>query len=189
MTLIDPTPTQRDTTAFYRVQQVPLARPLDTDGDGIDDAYELGHAPDLSPLDPADAAKPAGDRRTWSARYRIDTQGATTVVESSPREGEGDVSVTREIFVRFSAPLAADALISRDDFHAEFGGRRILSRIELSPDRRTATLFYVENLPRGARVRVTFRGDRLKDTAGRVVDADGTDSRAAAGRSTSTRSA
>ncbi len=173
VTLTDPTPTQRSATAFYRLQQVPLAQPLDTDGDGIDDAYELGHATDLSPLDPADASRSAGDGRTWLARYRTDTQGATTVVETSPRESEGDVSVTRETFVRFSAPLAADALISQDDFHAEFGGRRILSRIELSSDRQTATLFYLENLPSGARVRVTFRGDRLKDTAGRGVDADG----------------
>jgi hypothetical protein len=30
-----------DTAAFYRVRRVPLSQPLDTDGDGIDDAWEL----------------------------------------------------------------------------------------------------------------------------------------------------
>src|SRR5258708_3215216 len=31
------------TAGFYRVLQVPLTTPLDTDGDGIDDVYELNH--------------------------------------------------------------------------------------------------------------------------------------------------
>jgi hypothetical protein len=42
-------------TAFYRVQRVPVAEPLTTDGDGIDDVYELQHRPSLNPLNAADA--------------------------------------------------------------------------------------------------------------------------------------
>jgi len=38
---------------FYRVRRVPLDQPLDEDGDGIDDAYELRHA-QLDPLNSAD---------------------------------------------------------------------------------------------------------------------------------------
>ncbi|EEF57824.1 lamin tail domain-containing protein [Pedosphaera parvula] len=41
--------------AFYRVLEVPLTDPMDMDGDLIDDAYELMHAPCLNPLDPTDA--------------------------------------------------------------------------------------------------------------------------------------
>lgn len=173
VTMTDPDPAASQAAAFYRIRQVPLTQPLDTDGDGIDDVYELAHATQLNPLNVADAAKPSGDGSTWLERYRLETRPAATIIETSPREGENDVSVTRETFVRFSAPLAANALIGADDFRAEFGGRRLLSRIELSSDRQTATLFYLENLPGGARVHVTFQGDRLKDVAGHNLDADG----------------
>jgi hypothetical protein len=49
----------------------------------------------------------------------------------------------------------------------------MLSRIELSQDRRTVTLFYLENLPASARVRVTFNPVALLDALGRMVDLDG----------------
>src|SRR5258708_5874059 len=53
------------TSGFYRVLEVPLTAPLDTDGDGIDDVYELNHFGTLSPLDPSDAsADPDGDGLT-----------------------------------------------------------------------------------------------------------------------------
>ena len=42
---------------FYRVVRVPLDRPLDTDGDGIDDVYELRRGSFLDPLDPLDAGQ------------------------------------------------------------------------------------------------------------------------------------
>lgn len=41
--------------AFFNVQKVPLTAPHDTDGDGIDDVYELQHSSVLNPLDPGDA--------------------------------------------------------------------------------------------------------------------------------------
>jgi hypothetical protein len=160
-------------TLFYRLLRVPVTAPLDTDGDGIDDVYELQHSTGLNPLDATDAAKPSGDGRTWLERYRIETAAVTTIVQSSPTANEAGVSVTRETFFRLSAPLAADALLKTDDFYAMAGGRKILSRTELSLDRQTVTLFYLENLPGGSRVNVTLRGDNLKDVAGRAVDADG----------------
>src|SRR5437867_3240637 len=36
--------------AFFNVQKVPLTQPHDTDGDGIDDVYELQHSSFLNPL-------------------------------------------------------------------------------------------------------------------------------------------
>ncbi len=65
----------------------------------------------------------------------------TTIAESSPSGGESGVAVTRETIMRFSAPLANDAMVGPDTFFAEFSGRRLLARPELSSDRRTATLF------------------------------------------------
>lgn len=40
---------------YYQVDEVPLNRPLDSDKDGIDDAFELAHPNFLDPLNPLDA--------------------------------------------------------------------------------------------------------------------------------------
>lgn len=40
-------------TAFYRIEEIPLGTPLDSDGDGLDDVTELRHSADLA-LDPLD---------------------------------------------------------------------------------------------------------------------------------------
>jgi hypothetical protein len=93
-------------------------------------------------------------------------------LETSPVRGEDHVSLTRETVVRFSLPLADDAVIKNDDFFASFGGNNVLSRVEISSDRLKATLFYLENLPPSARVRVSLNGDNLHDSMGRVVDMD-----------------
>jgi hypothetical protein len=71
----------------------------------------------------------------------------TTVRATSPVHGETGVSVTRETVVHFSGPLGSDAVLSTEEFFAEFGGRTILARVELASDRRKATLFYLEPLP------------------------------------------
>ncbi|MBI3414804.1 MAG: hypothetical protein HY043_05695 [Verrucomicrobia bacterium] len=97
----------------------------------------------------------------------------TTIRETSPLNGESGVSVTRETIVRFSAPLAADAIVLTNNFYAGFGGRRLLSRIELSSDRHTATLFYLEPIPGGTRIYAVFDGTGLNDELGRPLDADG----------------
>lgn len=63
-------------TAFYRIKRVPLAQPLDTDGDGLDDVFELGRAGVLNPRDPTDAL--------------------TQIRETSPVHEELEVARTRE---------------------------------------------------------------------------------------------
>jgi hypothetical protein len=105
--------------------------------------------------------------------YRLRASALTGVLTTSPLPGESGVSVTRETIVRLSNPLSATALLSTDELYAEFGGRKLLSRVELSPGRTTATLFYLENLPASARIHVTFDAHSLEDFSGRVVDADG----------------
>jgi hypothetical protein len=95
------------------------------------------------------------------------------VRESSPSHGESGVAVTRETIFRLTQPLSTNVTLTTSNVFAEFGGRRWLSRVELSSDRRTVTLFYLEYLPASARVRVTFDGAGLTDFLGRPVDLDG----------------
>lgn len=97
----------------------------------------------------------------------------THVAEVSPVAEEQGVAVTRETILTFSAPLAADTILDGAQLYAEFGGRRMLSRVELSSLRNTATLFFQENLPASAQISVFFHGDGIKDAGGRLIDADG----------------
>ena len=105
-------------------------------------------------------------------RLRQAGSSAVRVQETSPSDGETGVAVTRETILRFSAPLSADTVLDVSRFNAWFGNRRLLSRGELSSDRKTATLFYLENLPSGAKIEVKFDGTGLKDGAGNEIDPD-----------------
>ena len=91
-------------------------------------------------------------------------------LETSPGHGEDHVALTREAVVRFSLPLAPTVTLSTDDFSASFGGRRILSRVEISSDRLKVTLFPLEQLPASARIRAHLKGVNLRDTLGRQLD-------------------
>ncbi len=105
--------------------------------------------------------------------FRLRLPGLTIINQTSPLDGETGVAVTRETIIRLSAPLAANTILKTNHFYATFGGRRLLSRAELSSDRTKATLFYLEPLPGSARVTVVFDGAGLTDEIGRPVDADG----------------
>lgn len=94
------------------------------------------------------------------------------VATSSPADGEARVAVTRETVLQFSVPLALESTIGPAAFHAGFRSRRLLGRVELSGDRRKATLFYLEPLPPRARIRVSFDGAGLNDLLGRPLDLD-----------------
>ncbi|MCI0536136.1 MAG: PA14 domain-containing protein, partial [Verrucomicrobiales bacterium] len=167
-----------EASAFYRIRKVPIDQPLDTDGDGIDDVYELRNPDILKPLDGSDAALDFdADGASNLDEYRRGTDPRLSVplatVTSSPFNGETGVAVTRETVVRFSAALKEDAVIGLNQLYAEFGGRRLLGRVEVASDRKSATLFYLENLPGSARVQVFLDANNLKDARGLLVDADG----------------
>jgi hypothetical protein len=107
--------------------------------------------------------------------YRLVQRGgapSARIASTSPLPGETGVAVTRETIFRFDSALAGDVTLGADQVYAEFGGRRILARVALSPDRRTATLFFLENLPPSALVRVTFDGSGLRDANNTPLDLD-----------------
>src|SRR5262249_30286496 len=95
----------------------------------------------------------------------------TVLAPSSTANGEGDVAVTRETILRFSAPLRA-ASVTAAAVHADFGGTHLTALLHVSPDGRAVTLFYQPALPASARVRVTVDGSALRDASGRAVAAD-----------------
>src|SRR5688572_4340970 len=133
-------------------------------------SYVLQETPSVRPLVAWQnvAAQPSrsADDYTFAIRA-VETQrffrlarlaSFTTIEQISPGLGEAGVSVNRETIIHFSAPLAADAMLDSGNFFAEGVGRRLLSRIELSTDRRKASLFYLEPLPASSRINVVFDG-------------------------------
>jgi len=104
-----------------------------------------------------------------------------TIRETSPFAGESSVALTREVILRFTMPLSLNATLTTWDantqtpgtFYAEAGGRKLLTRVELSGDRTKATLFFLETVPASTRVIVTFDGTGVNDLLERAIDADG----------------
>jgi hypothetical protein len=166
---------ENEPARYFRVQQVSRAQSLDTDGDGIPDVYELQH-PVLNPLNPADAGLDLdGSGRTALQVYleSLAPTRLTTVMATSPADGERGVSVHRETIFRLSVPLAPDVLPRPEQVYATTGTRRLLSRVEVSSDRRQITLFYLEPLPAGTRVTAVLDTAGLRDIDGVEVDGDG----------------
>ena len=175
--LQDPTP-PGDGSRFYRIRQVPVDQPLDVDADGMPDPFELAHPGILDPLRRADADEDADDDGRTNLREFLDgtdlqvAEVLATRFASSPADGEDGVSVQRETILRFSQPLAGDVALTADTVHLRLGDRRLLSRTQLSSDRRQVTLFPLEPLPGGSRVEVVVDGAALRDHRGQAVDAD-----------------
>ena len=107
------------------------------------------------------------------SRYFRLSQPLTRIASTSPVDQEQGVSVNRETIVYFSRPLAPGSAINTSKFFAGFAGRKLLGRVELSSDRRKASLFYLEPVPGSTRVNVVFDSTGLKDESGNDVDADG----------------
>jgi hypothetical protein len=146
--------------------------PLDSDRDGIDDAYQL-QTSGPRPLNGLDASQwdPNGSSGlSYCRRYQQLRATAVQVIQTSPENGESGVAVTRESILTFREPLAAEKVLSTDQLYASFAGRKILGRVELSSDRRNATRFYLENRPGAARVRITLNPAGILDELGRELD-------------------
>ncbi len=126
----------------------------------------------LAPLANGDVRIVTLQPGTATRFYRLASLRGTQVTHVSPAEGETGVSVTRETILTLSAPLAADETVTAQEVYLEANGVRLLSRAEISSDRRTLTIFPLENMPGGSRVIASIRGDELRDESGNAVDAD-----------------
>ena len=106
--------------------------------------------------------------------FNLKTSGGpvVTILSTSPADGEGGVSVTRETIIEFNEAIDP-ATISPLSVGAQFGEQPLSARRHLSPNGKVLTLFYDSPLPASARVRVTVDGGLVRDMAGTAVDADG----------------
>ena len=95
------------------------------------------------------------------------------VREASPTSGESNVAVTRETMLYLTMPLGSNATINTSNLYAKFGDRKLLTRAELSSDKRKVTLFYLEPIPASATITVYLDSTGLTDLVNRPIDADG----------------
>lgn len=80
--LIERIPPFGGAARFYRVEQVAVGTPKDSDEDGMDDVFELRHYPILDPLDRLDAGgDPDRDARSNLTEYRL---GSNPLVADPP---------------------------------------------------------------------------------------------------------
>ncbi|MCC7374513.1 MAG: Ig-like domain-containing protein [Verrucomicrobiales bacterium] len=121
------------------------------------------------------ALSPSAATRFFRLREDPDALGDAllSVLATSPASGEADVAVTRETVFRLNGALATETVLTTNQVYATAQGRRMLSRVELSADRRQASLFYLENLPASAQIEVTFEGAGIFDERSRPLDLDG----------------
>jgi hypothetical protein len=95
-------------TAFYQVREVPLASPLDTDGDGLDDVWELRFRKPRAALNSADANEDHdGSGSPDLADYQLPiasfTAATSTVIAADSR--------VVKVAVHFSKPFAGFAAV------------------------------------------------------------------------------
>ena len=90
----------------------------------------------------------SGETRFFRLRKRIPP--ASEIPNSSPSDGADGIAVPRETVIQFSTPISEDTQLENDVVYAEFGRERLATRLQLSVDRQTITLFYVDSLPGGA---------------------------------------
>ncbi len=114
-------------------QQVVLSWPAAASGFVLEETSDLGgiipwDLVTASPVQQGASLTVTQDMMQSTRYYRLRYVGTalplTTVVGSSPMPAEDEVAVTRETVLYFSAPLAANTLLSPSQFYAEFGGRK-----------------------------------------------------------------
>ena len=94
--------------AFFRVREVPVTAPLDTDGDGIDDVWELSYRQPGAALNSRDANEDhTGSGSPDLADYQLplaffDQRASTTLAEDGKHV---------QISVQFSKPFAGKAIV------------------------------------------------------------------------------
>ncbi|MCB0127784.1 MAG: Ig-like domain-containing protein, partial [Caldilineaceae bacterium] len=107
-----------------------------------------------------------------TGRVLVESPRPTTILESSPANGEDGVAATRETIIEFTRPINA-AGVTAANFVARFGSRTLNARLHHSADGKRVTLFYDPVLPASARIQVTVNGGGITDSTGQKIDGDG----------------
>jgi hypothetical protein len=98
----------------------------------------------------------------------------SSVLSTSPYDGEGDIALTREFVVRFNMPLKEGTVITPEMFYATSSGSLQVTSARLSSDRMKATLFLNGfRWPSNSNVTITLDGTSLTDFMDRPLDVDG----------------
>ncbi len=108
------------------------------------------------------------------AETRIDYQVAVTtrIKTVSPKHGETDVRLTRNVYLDFSHPIDP-ATITPESLKITAMGQTLPATQRCSDDETRVTLTLIEDLPLATAIRLTIEGDLIQDTEGEAVDADG----------------
>lgn len=164
---------------FYAIQKISLTEPLDSDGDGMDDVFELTYPQFLSPFNPDDADLDFDlDGSNNLKEYQDGTDPskppfqAASITEISPTSGEAMVNVTRNAVVRFDREMDP-ATIDSDSFYIKKNQEKILGSVEVSSTGMFATFFPSDPLPVSTQYQVVVDGSKVMDMDGISLDADG----------------
>lgn len=108
-------------TSFYRVRQTPVTAPADTDGDGIDDVWELRSRRPRAALDPADAQEDHDGSGLPDLQDYRDSRFLTAWIPSSGSSalsygGEVNVQVrfSQVVNGQFTYHISGDAVAGED---------------------------------------------------------------------------
>jgi hypothetical protein len=118
-------PNSETPTRFFQARAISIFAPEDTDGDGIDDLYELRH-PVLNPLDPYDAAlDPDNNGQTYLQEYRAAynlgdgkreaISDEVSVFTTRPFTGPALEAISDEVSVFTTRPFTGPALEAFSD--------------------------------------------------------------------------
>jgi hypothetical protein len=115
-TLAAPQPPANAAQFFYRAQRIALTAPHDSDGDGINDLWELAHG--LDPLLASDAAQVApGDTRTWLEIYN-DERAVTFDYQYPPGQPTSALALAQDpVSKAVYAAANVDGAVSGGDNH------------------------------------------------------------------------
>jgi len=95
---------------FYRAEQVPIGSPKDTDGDGIDDVWELQRPTRLNPLLASDALQPSAGPGSlpWKHVYESEKEAALATFASFVTTGSTHLASDgqAQVRVQFSRPYS-----------------------------------------------------------------------------------
>ena len=164
---------------FYVIEKFSIYDPLDFDGDGMDDVFEIRYPEFLSPFKSDDAhldfdldnESNLNEFLAGTDPSRPPSQGAK-IEAITPSSGEEMVNVTRNVVVRFDKEMKAQD-INGNSFYLQLNKTRIPGQIEVSSTNRFATFFPENPLPASTQLEVVLEGSAIRDLNGDLLDGNG----------------